>query len=190
MISNNLELRPKPHFIRKMWKEEPPPIIRRTLLRLHADGGIDFEDSYKPKLGKLNPRHYIMLTKTSEKNAVLSNWVYVGEGWWCALIRKRYQFGKLVAGHLDKDDQLVIDEPWDDRKHELEQPPEVVISTKDKRSGVIRGYNGWEVFISWLNPDTGKYGPQEPCRNIEELQFKYREDYIKYLRIFSKIKRL
>jgi hypothetical protein len=74
---------------------------------------------------------------------------------------------------------------WDTRIHAAKPEPEIVFD-KDGKRGVILAYNEYEIIVEW---DVEGKKSQSMIRNIEDLKFKFFEDYRKYLKVFELIQK-
>jgi len=173
-----MEHRPHPKYSQKICREHPSINIRKKLIENFQKGGVKFEDNIKVTIGELPLRMKALIGK---KSKILSEWIYVGDGWWCIKNMSKFEFGKLMAIKVEND-EVIIEGTWDESKHGFEEQPEIVFD-KDGRSGHIIAFNKWEIYISWFKD--GKLGVPVMYNKLDEITFKYIEDHRKYLKLYK-----
>ena len=171
--------RPKDLFIGRMCCEDPPDNLREDFIIIYNTGGLNkFENKFKAQMGNLPTK---MICLAGNKYPQLSKWLYVGHLWWCRKVVNLYEFAMFMVAKNDK--YTKIEGLWDARKHIIDKPP-VIVYKSDKTRGIIVGRNEYEILVKWDNSSITC-----PVRNINELIFKYIEDFQEYKFIFSKIRK-
>lgn len=152
--------------------------LRKKLTRRYRNGGVEFEDDVRPRMGNISPHKYAPII--DQRSGKLIYWVYVGDFYWARKVRNKYHFGKLYAvenrkGSTDKH----YDALWDERRHA--HKPDPVIIYHNGRRGVIIGWNKFEIFVNF-DDDPNKI--RIPLK-FGDLRFEYIEDYRKFDKLFS-----
>lgn len=183
-----MEHRPKEFFIRRIRKEEPLDKERRHLIwRYNRGGYTEFEPEVVDKMVGVAIEQAATIDPVQKDER---KWVYVGDQWWCRRRKKKkkiyYEFARMVAIRNDKDCNI-IDGLWDSRRHVTKQPLMEVFSADRSRKGYVVGYNEWEVLVQWVEENPLKRGPPVPVMRLEDIVFRYEEDYMKFRKIFANI---
>jgi len=71
---------------------------------------------------------------------------------------------------------------WDARIHEFKKDPIIVF--KGDRKGVIVEYNEFEVVVQWCDDPKSR----SLIREIDEISFKYMEDFKLFKRVFDNMR--
>lgn len=168
--------RPLPKYSMKICKD----YVKNTRKYIvnYKNGGAVFGDDVKKLVGNIPNR---MKAIIGGRGGVYSEWIYVGDGLWCFKGKSKYEFGRLMAVYIVGDD-VIIDGPWDNDRHHFISPPEIVFD-RDDVIGHIIGYNEFEIVISWFV--NGKFGIGVPYSRLNNIRFKYFEDFKKYSKVLG-----
>lgn len=188
-----MKYRPKPFYISMLRKEEPIESNIDKLISIHNKGGVDkFEDDVAVRMGKFRIEQiYYTNPITQEK----LKWLYVGNFWWVRKItiqiingkkvkKVKYEFARLMAYENKNGPVENIVGLWDARIHELKVEPIVVYEKSSGRAGVIVSYNDFEVVVEW---EVDGIRSQTFVRDINDLEFKFTEDFKKFCKVFKVI---
>jgi len=186
-----MEYRSKPYYLMRMRKEPVPEDIKGKLVSIYEDGGLkEFEKDIAPRMGKLPVEQIYYTDPITHENL---KWIYVGDFWWCRkrniIIedgkkrrKKQYEFARLMAIMNRKNPIDLIMGLWDARIHEFKKDPIIVF--KGDRKGVIVEYNEFEVVVQWCDDPKSR----SLIREIDEISFKYMEDFKLFKRVFDNMR--
>jgi hypothetical protein len=199
--------RPRPTFIQRMRKEDPPKYVRAKLIYRYKKGGMkSFEIDVIKRMGNISMEQ-IYYTDPFTKEVY--RWIYVGDYWWCRFRkfdvvesdktkiktrykkfkRRRYEFARLMAvvNAVGENGKEQLDGLWDTRRHTHKTEPTLVY--KNGRKGFIVSFSEYEVLIEWVNSSTGEREIAVPLLDDDGLTYEYVEDWSKFTKLFSLIKR-
>ena len=168
-------IRSKPFFVPKLRIDVPYDEDRNRLISSYKNGGLKkYEAELLIKIG-----NYPISPPTING---LFKWTYVGEGWWCRKGRKEHEFSRLFSIINHGRDIGKLAGLWDDRIHSLKEEPVIVRS--GNKSGVVVGYNSFELVVEWR--EGGIMTGRSIIKKLDNIIFDFEEDFIKFNKLLNR----